>query len=68
MVSRVRFSYNGLTHTEGTSPFAMAGKKGDSAFQAVPYLASPGPKTVTVEAFDAANNIVDYILLSFTVT
>ena len=65
VVQYVRFGWDGVRHTEGRAPFAMAGKAG-AGYIPVDYLASPGAKTVTVDAFDGTT-IVDTYTVSFTV-
>ena len=53
----MKFGWDSVTHVIGTAPLAMAGKV-DTGYYPVDYLASPGLKTVTVEAFDATTIVV----------
>ena len=67
-VSRVRFSYDGLTQQEGSRPFSMDGKAGQCCFNAVPYLATDGIKTVTVDAFgDTSGSPIGTLTITFDV-
>lgn len=65
-VKWVRFQYDNLSQSEGNAPYAMDGKKGGCCFNAVPYLASPGKKTIVVDAF-GAGGMLGSATLTFTV-
>lgn len=68
-VERVKFIYNGDAQDEGSAPYAMNGKRGGAAFQNVNYLAYPGLKTVTIQAYASdKKTLIDTMTISFTVT
>jgi Malectin domain len=66
-VTRVRFRYNGIVHTEHVIPYAMNGGDGDHFFP-VPYLAANGNKTIWIDAFNDDKDQSDTIRIDLTVT
>jgi hypothetical protein len=67
VVKKVRFTFEGIENTEGEAPFILYGKKGSSTFVPVVSLSRPGIKTMTVEAIDFHDDVIDDRWLSFTV-
>lgn len=67
VVDKVRFSFEGIENTEGEAPYALFGKRGGGSYIAVASLAVPGIKTLTVEAFDKNDEVVDDVWMSFNV-
>jgi hypothetical protein len=54
-----------VSHSEGAAPWAMKGNIGSNFF-AVPYLSTPGSKTVTAKAYESGN-MVGSLTISFTI-
>jgi hypothetical protein len=67
VVEKVRFTFEGIENTEGQAPFILYGKRGSSSFVPVASLSRPGIKTMTVEAIDFHDDVIDDRWLSFTV-
>jgi hypothetical protein len=67
VVEKVRFTFEGIENTEGEAPFILYGKRGSSSFLPVGSLSRPGIKTMTVEAIDFHDDVIDDRWLSFTI-
>jgi hypothetical protein len=65
-VSSVRFTCDGIVHSEDSPPFVMSGKSDYDVYVAVASLAQTGPKAVLVEAFDSSQVLIDVHTISFT--
>jgi hypothetical protein len=65
-VASVRFTCDGIVHSEDSPPFVMSGKSDYDVYVAAASLAQSGPKAILVEAFDSSQVLIDVHTISFT--